>query len=116
MLTLLFAIWLGRYEFDMRFQEYDIVFEGAVSGLDVGADVRYNGIKVGQVTAVGIDKSNANNVRIHIRVNSDTPISTNTAATLDTGILTGLSTVQLSGAAGTPNQNRSKSRRDRTIP
>jgi phospholipid/cholesterol/gamma-HCH transport system substrate-binding protein len=95
-LTLLFAIWLGRYEFDVRFNEYDIVFEGAVAGLDAGAVVRYNGIKVGQVTDVRIDEDNPNNVRVHVRVNADTPVSSNTVATLDTGILTGLSTVQLS--------------------
>jgi phospholipid/cholesterol/gamma-HCH transport system substrate-binding protein len=97
-LTLLFAIWLGRYEFDVLFDEYDIVFMGAVSGLDVGADVRYNGIKVGQVTDVRIDDDNPANVRVHVRINADTPVSSNTVATLDTGILTGLSTVQLSAA------------------
>lgn len=98
-LTLLFAVWLGRYEFDVRFAEYDVVFEGTVAGLDVGADVRYNGIKVGQVTDVHIEKADPNKVRVHVRVGGDTPVSTDTVATLETGILTGLSTIQLSGAA-----------------
>lgn len=98
-LLVIFAIWLGRYEFDVRYQVFEIVFQGGVTGLDKGADVRYSGIKVGQVTDVRLDPTNPDNVRILVRVNATTPVNEDSKASLETGILTGLSVVQLTGGS-----------------
>ncbi|NWH08262.1 MAG: MCE family protein [Alphaproteobacteria bacterium] len=97
LLIVLFTLWIGQFEFDRRFADYEVLFEGGVSGLAVGADVRYSGIKVGQVVDVRLDPSNPANVRVRLQVNADTPVNVKSIATLETGILTGLSVVQISG-------------------
>ncbi len=98
--TLVFLIWLGQFTFDRKFDEYRVQFDGGVSGLSVGSEVRYSGIKVGEVTGVGLDSADPRKVNVEFRVNADTPIKEDTVATIDVGILTGVGVLQLSG--GTP--------------
>lgn len=108
-LGMLFAIWIGRYEFDVRYADFDIYFEGTVSGLDVGADVRYNGIKVGQVEDVRLDKVNQDRVRVRVSVDLEKArITDNTVATIDTQLLTGLAIVQLKGGLATEPELQAK--------
>ncbi|MBI1239789.1 MAG: MCE family protein [Alphaproteobacteria bacterium] len=95
----LFAIWLGSNDYSRSTRDYDIVFVGGVTGLDVGSDVLYSGIKVGQVTNVQLDRANPDNVRIRVRIDDATPVSTDSVAKLETGVLTGLSVVRISGGS-----------------
>lgn len=92
-----FVIWLGKFQFDQEFTRYDIVATGSVSGLKVGSSVELNGIPVGEVIDIRIDPDNVEHVLVTIEVPSDTPIKTDTHASLSfTGITGGLK-VQLSG-------------------
>lgn len=94
----LFILWLGdaRREFD----EYDVIFTERVSGLSVGAAVRFNGIQKGEVDTLSIDPDNPSIVIARIRVERDTPVKTDTEAELEPVGFTGLLIIQLVG--GTP--------------
>ena len=48
-----FVLWLGKAEIDRELDAYHIYFSGSVSGLSVASTVRYRGVPVGTVTAIG---------------------------------------------------------------
>src|SRR3954465_3567898 len=93
-----FAIWLGRFQFNRDFDLYDIKFVGPVNGLSQGGEARFNGIKVGEVSNIALDRKDPSLVVARIRVNSDVPIKTDSYATLEPQNITGISYVQI--AAG----------------
>lgn len=95
--TLAFIIWLAKLEIDREFAYFRILFEGAVSGLSVGGDVRFNGIRVGKVAEIRIDRDNPARVSVLIEIGSETPVRIDTIATLEFQGITGVSYVQLSG-------------------
>ncbi len=92
----LFAIWLGQIQFDREFAVYDVVFEGPVRGLTESSEVRFNGIKVGDVTRLGLDRDNPTRVIAQIRIDADTPLRVDSIAQLEPQGLTGLSYIQVS--------------------
>ena len=94
-----FLTWLGQFRFDRRFDEYAIIFEGGVSGLAVASEVRYSGIKVGEVADVKLDQNDPRRVQVLVRLNAGTPVKEDTVASIESGILTGVGTVQLSGGS-----------------
>ncbi len=93
-----FALWIGKYQFDRQYAYYDIVFPGSVAGLNVGSDVRYQGILVGDVARIRVDPQQLENIRVTIRVEQrdDIVMRTTTRATLEVQGLTGGAFVQLS--------------------
>ena len=95
-----FTLWLGQSQFNRDFDVYEVVFDGPVT-LESGADVRFNGISVGEVTRVAIDRENDKLVRARIRVNSETPVRTDSFAEIDLAGITGLTYVQIQ--AGSQN-------------
>ena len=94
-----FVIWLGKVQGQEDFAFYDILFEGAVTNLQVGGTVRYRGLGVGRVTDMRIDEENIDRVRVTIQVGPDTPVRTNTVASLEYQGITGVAYVQLTGGA-----------------
>jgi phospholipid/cholesterol/gamma-HCH transport system substrate-binding protein len=92
-----FAVWLGQYRLARETRTYDIVFEGAVSGLSVAGDVRYNGIKVGEVKQMDLSPSDPSKVRVRIEINASAPVTADTIATVEFQGVTGVSYVLLSG-------------------
>jgi phospholipid/cholesterol/gamma-HCH transport system substrate-binding protein len=69
-----------------------------VIGLYKDAQVKLNGIDVGNVTEIAIDSSNLNQVIVRFRVNKGTPIKIGTRAGMTHGIsLTGEKQIVLSG-------------------
>jgi phospholipid/cholesterol/gamma-HCH transport system substrate-binding protein len=74
---------------------YHIVFQASVFGLESGADVYYNGVKVGTVDSVKIDRQDVRRVRVKIQVDDDTPVTTDTKAFLQIAGITGLKTLDL---------------------
>ncbi|MEM9012131.1 MAG: MlaD family protein [Pseudomonadota bacterium] len=93
-----FFLWLAQFEADRRFAYYDVLFTG-VSGLGEAGDVRYNGLPVGSVVSLGIDTENPSLVRVRIEVTEETPVKTDTVATLELQGVTGVSYVALSGGS-----------------
>jgi phospholipid/cholesterol/gamma-HCH transport system substrate-binding protein len=76
---------------------YRVRFENTVSGLLTGAAVLFNGIRVGEVTALNLDPGNPRQVIATIAVLSRTPVRTDTQAGLEYQGLTGVPVVSLLG-------------------
>ena len=83
----------------MRFWEkhtsYRIVFGGSVMGLEKGATVYLNGIKVGRIDEIEFSQQDLSKVVVEISVRRDTPIHTDTKALLSMAGITGLKVVDL---------------------
>jgi len=93
----LFILWLGQTQ--REFDEYDIIFTERVSGLSVGAQVRFNGIQKGEVDTLTIDPEDPSIVIARIHVDKDTPVKTDTRAELEPVGFTGLLIIQLVGGS-----------------
>ena len=88
---------LSRF-LNKEFDNYYTVFSESVIGLYKDAQVKLNGIDVGNVTGIEIDSSNLNQVVVRFRVNKGTPIKIGTRAGMTHGIsLTGEKQIVLSG-------------------
>lgn len=81
------------------YDEYDIIFRERVSGLSVGAGVSFNGIQKGTVRTLTIDPDNPSIVIARVRIDSDTPVKTDTKAELELVGFTGLAIIQLVGGS-----------------
>ncbi|MEK7265841.1 MAG: MlaD family protein [Pseudomonadota bacterium] len=81
------------------YDEYDVIFRERVSGLSVGAAVSFNGIQKGEVRGLTIAPDNPSIVIARIRVDSDTPVKTDTKAELELVGFTGLAIIQLVGGS-----------------
>lgn len=96
-LLLLFILWLGKMQTDQEFDEYDVVFSEAVTGLSVGGTVTFNGIQIGEVRRLSLDADDPRKVLARIRVGGGAPINRDTKATLTIVGLTGLAVIDLAG-------------------
>ena len=86
----LFIMWIAGYGASGTHRHYQVVFNGSVSGLSIGSNVLFNGLKVGEVTNLGFVKDNPSQVVADIDVtNASAPINANTKAQLETQGLTG---------------------------
>lgn len=74
-----------------------VQFDGSVSGLLVGAAVLFNGIRVGEVTKLGLVENSPRRIHATIAVASRTPIHSDTTAGLDFQGLTGVPVIALEG-------------------
>src|SRR5580692_1074354 len=97
-----FVFWLANIAFSQRYDTYDVVFHGSVTGLTKGGDVQFNGIKVGEVSDIKLDASDPNIVHATAKVRSDTPVRVDTQASLEPQGITGVNYIQLT--AGTPSK------------
>ena len=91
-----FAMWLGSTG---RRDDvvYRIHFPDSVSGLAVGDSVKYRGVDVGTVKTMEIDPGDARLVRVDVRLRKDTPVKTDTRASLAMKGITGVVMVELNG-------------------
>lgn len=94
-----FALWLSKSSSDKEFNDYDVIFNEAVSGLSQGSAVQYSGIKVGDVISLGLDPDDPRKVRAQIRVVANTPIKQDTRARLSITGITGAALIQLHGGS-----------------
>jgi phospholipid/cholesterol/gamma-HCH transport system substrate-binding protein len=76
---------------------YRVQFEGSVPGLLVGAAVLFNGIRVGEVTELGLAPGNPRGVNATISVASTTPVRADTKVGLEFQGLTGVPVIALEG-------------------
>ncbi len=98
----IFVVWLARVQFAREYDTYDIVFNGPVNGLSQGGEVHFNGIKVGDVTQIALDKVDPKKVVARVKVTTDVPIRADSYATLEPEGITGVNYVQI--APGSPNK------------
>lgn len=78
---------------------YHVQFEGSVPGLLVGAAVLFNGIRVGEVTELGLAPEDPRRVNATISVSSATPMRADTKVGLEFQGLTGVPVIALEGGA-----------------
>jgi phospholipid/cholesterol/gamma-HCH transport system substrate-binding protein len=97
-----FVIWLGRLSLAKEYDLYEIAFQGPISGLTEGGEVRFNGIKVGEVSKLALDEKDPSKVIARARLTAKVPIRIDSFATLEPLGITGVNYVQIS--AGTPTQ------------
>ena len=100
LLALVIVVFGGVHLWQSR-SHYTIVFDDSVGGLANGSEVSFNGIKVGSVKAIAIDKVDVRKVRVEITVDDDTPVRSDTLAMLNMGGLTGSKSIDLRGGAST---------------
>jgi len=98
-LIMLFAAWMASGDIRQGFNGYDVVFDDPVRGLSEGGEVRFNGIKVGEVDSLRIDPDNTNRVIARIRVSNDVPVKTDSVGQLEPIGLTGVTLIQLSAGS-----------------
>ncbi|MBQ9353427.1 MULTISPECIES: MlaD family protein [unclassified Phyllobacterium] len=92
-----FVYWIARYGDRQEMTTLEIRIAGSVTGLAEGSQVLFNGIKVGTVRRLNIDKTNPDAVIATAEIDSTTPITRSTQATLGFTGLTGLAFVELKG-------------------
>ena len=97
--TVVFVVWLARFQFTRAYDVYDVDFKGPVRGLSNGGEVYFNGIKVGQVTKLSLDERNPDRVVARIRTSSDAPVRVDSIGTLEPLGVTGVAYIQIT--AGT---------------
>jgi phospholipid/cholesterol/gamma-HCH transport system substrate-binding protein len=79
---------------------YHVQFDGSVPGLLVGAAVLFNGIRVGEVSELGLAPDNPRGVKAAISVAATTPVRPDTKVGLDFQGLTGVPVIALEGGTG----------------
>lgn len=94
-----FVYWIARFGEARDSIPMDVRIPGSVTGLTVGSQVLFNGIKVGDVRRLRLDESNPEMVIVQTRVNGSTPITRSTAATLGFQGLTGQAYIELKGGS-----------------
>lgn len=87
------AAWLTRDTGER--DPYEISTRETVTGLQEQAAVRYRGVEVGKVAAIGFDPKLQGNVLMRLEIDRDAPVTKDTFATLSFQGVTGLAFVQL---------------------
>ncbi|UWU90690.1 ABC-type transport auxiliary lipoprotein family protein [Bradyrhizobium sp. CB1015] len=92
-----FVYWLNNTGGIGPRTNYHVQFQGPVPGLLVGAGVLFNGIRVGEVTQLGLAPDNPRFVNATISVATATPVRADTKVGLEFQGLTGVPVVTLEG-------------------
>lgn len=95
-----FLLWFAQFELDRQFDYYDVRFS-SVSGLSRASEVRFSGLPVGQVVSVQLSPDGDGTVMARLEVAGDTPVRTDSIATIESMGVTGVSYVGIS--AGDPD-------------
>lgn len=95
-----FVYWLENSGGLGEQKAYEVRFQGSVSGLLLGSDVSFNGIRVGEVTKLSLNPSDPRQVVVQIAVPVTTPVRSDTKVGLSFKGLTGVPVIVLEG--GTP--------------
>ena len=88
-------IWLSSGFSNQTYATYQVDMQEAVTGLNREATVEYNGVNVGSVQSIKLNKQNPKSVELLLSINSDTPVTQGTVATLSTRGVTGISYISL---------------------
>lgn len=75
----------------IRYQDISLM------GLELGAQVKYQGIRIGRVENITIDKNDISSLIVDVSIQNDVPIKENTEAVLQLIGITGLKLIELRG-------------------
>ena len=65
--------------------------------MSIGAPVQYAGIPVGHVVSIEVDPNNVEQIKVEVEVDTGTVIKSDASAGLETNLLSGVSSIQISG-------------------
>ena len=91
----LFVYWYSDGRDQRDYTRYEVYFDGSVSGLSAGGQVRYLGVDVGRVVRIKVDQRAADRVQVIVDVDASAPISERTVAVLSLQGVTGLLYIDL---------------------
>lgn len=91
------TLWLGFGERRIGYRTYIAYMTESVTGLSPNAPVRYNGVRVGRVREISLDKEDPRRVRLLLDIAPDTPVKLDSVAVLSSQGLTGLAQIDLTG-------------------
>ena len=101
----LFVYWYSDGRDQRNYTRYEVYFDGSVSGLTEGGQVRYLGVNVGRVVRMRVDQRAADRVQVIVDVDASAPISERTVAELSLQGVTGLLYIDLQQQhAGAPDE------------
>ena len=93
------GLWLSVGFNQKVYANYTVYLHEAASGLSIDSPVKYNGVQVGVVKEIRINKNDPRQVEIILSVEQGTPITTSTSATLISQGITGVTYVGLAAAS-----------------
>jgi phospholipid/cholesterol/gamma-HCH transport system substrate-binding protein len=94
------VLWLASGgAFRQKYDIYRAYEDESVSGLNVNAPVKYNGVEVGKVREIKLDQGNPERVNLLFAIERGTPVKEDTVAILKTQGLTGIAYFELSGGS-----------------
>lgn len=92
-----FVYWFAGPQDSTARKTFEIVFDGSVAGLRQGNAVLFNGIPVGQVTALGLVPNEPGQVLVRVGINNGVPVLSDARAGLESQGLTGIVAVSIRG-------------------
>ncbi|MFM9973053.1 MAG: MlaD family protein [Beijerinckiaceae bacterium] len=92
-----FVYWFSGARNNGQKITYRVVFTGSVSGLNRGSVVRFNGLRVGEVSTINLVANDPSRVTAIIEIEQKTPVKADTRARLEYQGLTGQASIALSG-------------------
>lgn len=96
-LLMLGLLWLSFGFNAQSYRLYHVYMHESVSGLTIKAPVKYNGVEVGYVATINLDRDSPDVVSLLLAVDDNIPIYQGTHAQLQTQGLTGIAFVNLHG-------------------
>lgn len=93
------GLWLSVGFNQKVYNSYTVYLHEAAAGLTQDAAVKYNGVQVGTVKTIKLNKSDPRQVEITLNIEEGTPITTSTSATLISQGITGVTYVGLSAGS-----------------
>jgi len=88
-------IWLSSGFSVQEYSTYLVYMQESVSGLNIDSPVEFNGVTVGNVKSISINRDNPRLVEVLLNVKVGTPITQGTLATLNIKGLTGVGFIAL---------------------
>ena len=99
-LLITFAFWLGKHNDDeSQYQRFKVYITESVSGLSPEAAVKFHGVDVGLVEDIQINPRNSEEVELTLKIKKETPIRTDSMATLKFFGITGLAFIEIGGGS-----------------
>lgn len=99
--TIIFLVVLGVFLVPKLREVGDVYYVNfrntSVNGLFLGSSVRYQGVDVGKVTRIEVNRADLNSVFVHIKIQKGFPIKRDTTAVLALAGITGVRFIDLRG-------------------
>jgi len=97
--AIIFPLWLSSGLSHVSYDYFRVYMTESVDGLSPNAPVKYNGVNVGNVEKIELNLKNTQQVKLLLKIEEGTPITTNTTATLRSQGVTGVAYVGLNGGS-----------------